>query len=499
MSHSKLYSKEDWTRAIDLESEATDVPSHAWRNPFRRDYARLLHCPAFRRLQGKMQLFAGLESDFFRNRLTHSLEVAQISKSIALKLNQESLNQKGYSIDTDLVEFAGLAHDLGHAPFGHSGEYALNERMRKFGGFEGNAQTLRILCRLEKKLDSLPRQLEADHRPIWFKKGRDNSIGLNLCYRTLAAIIKYDKQVEPSKKPKSPDKGYYAEESPIVSQIRSTLLGKKSKRQLRTVECQIMDLADDIAYSTYDIEDAFKAGFLEPLDLFFPEINVLRTVAERTGAELGKSVSVKDVNRVLERVLRDYVFPYTAKELKIRSYKKFRNLVATTYRLSKNLSKSGFARGKFTSGLVNRFMSAISVDIDDEYPLLSNIKMRDEIREEVVVLKHLTYVSLIESNRMKAVSYRSVHIINTIFDALMNKDRQSLIKGEELLPIDFSEKFRQATIVAVGNTEEERNADLRRKQARIVCDFIAGMTDRYAIEFYGRLTSESFHTIFRDY
>jgi dGTPase len=446
-----------------------------------------------------MQLFAGLESDFFRNRLTHSLEVAQISKGIALKLNHESLNQNGYSIDTDLVEFAGLAHDLGHAPFGHSGEFALNERMREFGGFEGNAQTLRILCRLEKKLDSLPRQLEEGYRPIWFKKGEENSVGLNLCYRTLASILKYDKQVEPSKNSNGPDKGYYEEEANVVSHIKSTLLGEKARRNLKTIECQIMDMADDIAYSTYDIEDAFKAGFLEPLDLFFPEKNILRTVAKRTGKELKKRFSIEQVNSVIERVFRDYVFQNFKEDFKTNNYKEFRDSVAVTYNLSKSLAQSGFVRGKFTSGLVNRFMSAISVDLDERYPLLSKVTMKDETREEVEVLKHLTYVSLIESNRMKAVSYRAVHIIDTIFDALTNQDRQRLIKGEDLLPADFSVKFKQASKAAVGNTHGKLEADRKRKQSRIVCDFIAGMTDRYAIEFYGRLTSESFHTIFRDY
>jgi dGTPase len=128
-------------------------PGEPYRTAWRIDYARLVHGPAFRRLQGKTQLFPG-ESDFFRNRLTHSLEVAQISKSIAIKLNYEHFRDAtddDYRISTDLVEFAALAHDLGHPPFGHNGEAALDECMRTVGGFEGNAQTLRILARVEKK------------------------------------------------------------------------------------------------------------------------------------------------------------------------------------------------------------------------------------------------------------------------------------------------------------------------------------------------------------
>src|SRR5690606_12675716 len=139
-----MYSPKDYSRVIS-ESEAD------YRSPYRRDYARLLHSPAFRRLQGKTQLYPGVESDFFRNRLTHSLEVAQIAKTIALKLNFEKLDKQKLSIDLDVCEFAGLAHDLGHPPFGHQGEEALDECMRNYGGFEGNAQTLRILTKLEKK------------------------------------------------------------------------------------------------------------------------------------------------------------------------------------------------------------------------------------------------------------------------------------------------------------------------------------------------------------
>jgi dGTPase len=147
----KLYNDRGISRQKDIDDSIKVCPDY--RSPFRRDYARLVHSPSFRRLQGKTQLFPGLESDFFRNRLTHSFEVAQIAKSITLFLNNsnEFLRTNEYVIDTDLVEFAGLAHDLGHPPFGHKGEKALNECMQDSGGFEGNAQTLRVLTRIEKK------------------------------------------------------------------------------------------------------------------------------------------------------------------------------------------------------------------------------------------------------------------------------------------------------------------------------------------------------------
>src|SRR5690606_8743936 len=129
-----IYSKQDFARELE-EAEKADEG----RSAFRRDFCRLLHSPSFRRLQGKTQLFPSDESDFFRNRLTHSLEVAQIAKGIAQNLNSKIEFFKKNPIDLDLVEFAGIAHDLGHPPFGHNGEKALDDKMKDFGGFEGNA------------------------------------------------------------------------------------------------------------------------------------------------------------------------------------------------------------------------------------------------------------------------------------------------------------------------------------------------------------------------
>lgn len=140
-----LYTQADYQR------ERLTPKQAPYRSDFRRDYARILHCPSFRRLQGKTQLFPGIESDFFRNRLTHSLEVAQVAKAIALRLNLEHDYFKDNPIDVDLIETAALSHDIGHPPFGHTGEKALDDCMKGKGGFEGNAQTLRILARLEKK------------------------------------------------------------------------------------------------------------------------------------------------------------------------------------------------------------------------------------------------------------------------------------------------------------------------------------------------------------
>ena len=152
----------------------------------------MIHSPSFRRLQGKSQLFPEQETDFFRNRLTHSLEVAQIAKSIAIKLNNDLENDgDSYRIEPDIVEFAALAHDLGHPPFGHFGEEVLDEKMIDCGGFEGNAQTLRLLTRLEKRWIIENTTFGID------KDGKDKRVGLDLTCRSIASILKYDCEIYP--------------------------------------------------------------------------------------------------------------------------------------------------------------------------------------------------------------------------------------------------------------------------------------------------------------
>jgi dGTPase len=182
-----LYPKNDSGRRAE-----TRVKEGDGRSSFRRDWARLVHSPCFRRLQGKTQLFPSDENDFYRNRLTHSLEVAQIASGIAENFNKSDEYFRQNQIDIDIVYFAALAHDLGHPPFGHNGEKALDRLMARFGGFEGNAQTLRVIACLEKKETmTFPRTEEP--RPI--VDGEDCRLGLNVTYRSLASVLKYDKQI----------------------------------------------------------------------------------------------------------------------------------------------------------------------------------------------------------------------------------------------------------------------------------------------------------------
>ena len=455
-----LYIPSDHTRELPVG----EAPSH--RSDFRRDYARVLHSPAFRRLQGKTQLFPGVESDFFRNRLTHSLEVAQIAKAIASRLNCHNEYFAKKPIDLDLVEMAALAHDLGHPPFGHNGERALDDCMKKSGGFEGNAQSLRILARLEKK-EQAPSGSE--------------ELGLNLTHRSLAAVIKYDKCIPRKRKTKDPlVKGYYDSEKELVSKIKNSVSGKAiGKEPFKTIECQIMDLADDIAYSTYDLEDALKAGFVTPigtvLGLFDNRImNPLKEKLNRCEDDIIDQI----MDIWLDRVFDLKSFSIEAEEIDTTDRKQLATITAYFNQQSEKYKESGVVRANFTSELVGECIDGVSVSkIDAQAPALSKIDLKAELKSRVELLKQLTYEMVIKSPELKTVEYRGYDIVKSIFKALSKSN------GELLLPDDY----RQRVVKASDRLERDR----------AICDFIAGMTDRYAIEFYGRLQSETAQTIFK--
>jgi dGTPase len=193
--------------------------------------------------------------------------VAQIAGGIAQTLNEKesALQGEENALDIDLVQFAAAAHDLGHPPFGHNGEKALDDMMKKFGGFEGNAQTLRILTRLEKRVHI--KQLDAPTLTALHHADHYGRLGLNLTMRALGAVLKYDSQITPVRSSDDPlEKGYYDSEKRIVASIKKAVApSSPSETKFKTIECQIMDVADDIAYCTYDLEDTLKGGFLHRL------------------------------------------------------------------------------------------------------------------------------------------------------------------------------------------------------------------------------------------
>ncbi|GKT18919.1 dNTP triphosphohydrolase [Acidovorax sp. SUPP2522] len=427
------------------------------RSPFRRDYGRLLHSPSFRRLQGKTQLLPGSESDFFRNRLTHSLEVAQIAKGIAQMLNAKDsvlgTGEDRVRIDEDLVEFAGLAHDLGHPPFGHNGERALDACMKKYGGFEGNAQTLRILTKVERKV-------YAGHLDPSFihgidAEGHDARLGLNLTYRSLAAILKYNKRIPLKRGPKADVvKGYYASEADIVRHIKSHVAPGHTG-EFKTLECRIMDIADDIAYSTYDLEDAMKAGFTSPLDL------ISRADHAPFLEQLRKKITpvIPDVTDAEILAALASTVGYKLPE----EGKKFDSGIVD-FKISRLAAENSHLRTKLSSSLVHEFMMGISIRPTDNLAMAS-LNIKRDILLKIEALKHFTYLSLIMSPRLKVVEHRGGEIVTRLFETLSTT--------HSLLPQDVR------IVVDLLHDENEK--------MRVICDFVAGMTDRYAVDLYNRL------------
>jgi len=221
-----LYDEADRERLVAEPPKRVEAPV---RTPFERDRARVVHAASSRRLAAKTQVMGPQADDFGRNRLTHTLEVAQVARDLSRALGCQP----------DIAETAALAHDLGHPPFGHNGEQALASVAASCGGFEGNAQTLRLLTRLEAKtLD-----------------GAGRSVGLNLTRATLDACTKYP--WGPGEGPDPAKFGVYADDRPVFSWMREPR-GPGDLR--RCLEAQVMDLADDVAYSVHDVEDGTVAG-----------------------------------------------------------------------------------------------------------------------------------------------------------------------------------------------------------------------------------------------
>ncbi len=242
-----------------------EPPKRAGRSDFERDRARVLHCAGLRRLSAKTQVVAAGSADFPRTRLTHSLECAQIGRELGEEIG----------CDPDLVDAACLAHDIGHSPFGHNGEAALNQLAAPYGGFEGNAQSLRLLTRLEPKVAGA---------------------GLNLTRATLDATLKYPWFGEPGTK-----FGVYAEDAEVFNWIKQ---GAPAGR--RCLEAQVMDWADDVAYSVHDLEDGFHAGLITFENL---KSEAERSLVSRTTATTYCDEDEDELTEVLDALLALEVWP----------------------------------------------------------------------------------------------------------------------------------------------------------------------------------------------
>ena len=388
--------------------------------PFQRDFSRIMYSSSFRRLQGKMQLLGIREDQFFRNRLTHSLEVSQIARSIAFELK--------YDIsEIYVVEAGALAHDLGNPPFGHSGETKLNRIFSEIGGFEGNAQTLRILTNIEKK--------KPDFR------------GLNLTYRTLFSVVKYNKKFDKAKRDEK-QKFIYDEDFDFLNAFLT-----KNDYKVRTLDVQIVDLADEIAYAAHDLEDGLR------LKCF-----------------------------TIDEILHDFYSAYAEKDLK--SYEKLKEIV-DAYRDSRdyaNIDSSDYTklfRQELTSSLINLLIHDIGLkEVDQEFINVTGTMWPRE-------LGFVNYGNLAEG--LKKITFKCINHNdevyhyeqqgNEIIDFLVDTYR----KNSMYLPPEYRASY---VIKEMEEKQKEKLVNEEQLQERLICDYIAGMMDSYAITTYKKFTKK---------
>ena len=276
-------------------------PTSKYRSPFQRDRDRIIHSASFRRLKHKTQVFVNTEGDHFRTRITHSIEVAQIARSIAKYLN----------LNEDLAETLSLAHDLGHTPFGHAGEYALDECMENYGGFDHNLQTLRIVMFLENK---------------YFKFK-----GLNLSIETLEGLLKHNGPVE---------------DSNLVNRLigLKTFKGKINFNSFPSLEAQISAISDDIAYNNHDIQDGINANLFKLEELI--EIDFFRSIYLKYKKKINKKnykiATYQIIRDSIDLMIRDLLTntEKNLKNFKIKSIKDIANSDQLLVSFSNSIQKS---------------------------------------------------------------------------------------------------------------------------------------------------------------
>lgn len=417
------------------------------RSPYQRDRARVLHSAAFRRLQAKTQVHGTAINDFHRTRLTHSLEAAQLGTGIVAQLKKKQPEFRELLPSDSLIDSLCLAHDIGHPPYGHGGEVALNYMMRDYGGFEGNAQTFRIVTQLEPY---------TEHH------------GMNLSRRTLLGLIKYPSLISQIKaksmhkpvkhqrqlraKDWMPAKGIYDHDEALfdwvlaplsdsdqalIKQPRQAEVGafEHNKTKFKSLDCSIMELADDIAYGVHDLEDAIVLGSV-------------------TKAQWMESAYPR---------LQDADDPWIT-----------RHLDSITEML---FSGEQYRRKDAIGGIVNALLTSISikpVDASFENPLLSyNAYLEPSMDLTLDKLKHFVSEYVIQVPQVQVIEYKGQQIIMDMFEAFS-------ADPERLLPLPIKKQWQT-------HTEECR-------KMRVIADYISSMTDDLAQKMHQQLFSA--HTEF---
>ncbi|HIF9074774.1 dGTPase [Photobacterium damselae subsp. damselae] len=414
------------------------------RSAFQRDRARILHSAAFRRLQAKTQVHSTGLDDFYRTRLTHSLEVSQIGTGIVAQLKLKQPNFRPLLPSTSLMESLCLAHDIGHPPFGHGGEVALNYMMHKHGGFEGNAQTFRIVTHLEPYTENL---------------------GMNLARRTLLGLIKYPallSQTQPLVFPPEvpnfrrmkasewhPAKGIYDDDKAtfdwvltllsdndrsLFNQMRCSRIDDVTplKTRFKSLDCSIMELADDIAYGVHDLEDAIVMGIV-------------------TREQWQEAVASK---------LAECGDPWIEEQIS---------------KISDQMFGSHHERKDAIGALVNALLTSINIapSIQDgihrfDEPLLQWNAYLSETMEQVLnTLKQFVSIYVVKKPEIQLFEYKGQQLVMELFEVFASDP-------ERLLP----EETRQRWLEAYTNESNPM---------RVIADYISGMTDGYTQRLYERL------------
>lgn len=391
------------------------------RNEFSRDRARVLHSSALRRLGAKTQVLSPSSGDFARTRLTHSLEVAQIGREMASTLG----------IDPDLVDMACLAHDLGHPPFGHNGEKALNEWSAEFGGFEGNAQTLRLLTRIE------PKVFASDGSPL----------GLNLTRASLDAACKYPWAREhgvfdDGGGARSSKFGVYEDDLPVFNWLR---IGAPDRQ--KSIEAQVMDFADDVAYSVHDYEDAIVEGFINLDEISRPEFRK-QLIADMV-IWAGSSQTADELDEALARLqaLEGWLVVFDGTD---RAHGDLKNL--TSALIGTFVSRAVDATVEQYSGVLTRYKGNVIVPAD--------------VRSEIAVLKGLVSSFLMSHESRRPYYERQREILTELADALLAANGQEL---DSYCTLAWS--------VAKNETAKHR----------VIVDQVACLTDQAALNMHQRL------------